>query len=152
MQKIVCTLLQRDNPVPHHSVFTGRMPFLPPNQQRQITEGMAQLLSWYSGFCELKISRDFLCKCRTYFVSPAWWRFQLLSVKHRTHYQLHSTRQSLPRIRDTRSTVSTAKINRSKLTHQQRQRHVKHVTQQHVKHVTLLSRSSCFCKTLRSDK
>jgi len=23
---------------PHHSVFTGRMPFLPPNQQRQSTE------------------------------------------------------------------------------------------------------------------
>ena len=28
-------------PVPHHSVFfTGRMPFLPPNQQRQSTEGI----------------------------------------------------------------------------------------------------------------
>ena len=26
-------------PVPRHSVFTGRMPFLPPNQQRQSTEG-----------------------------------------------------------------------------------------------------------------
>jgi len=26
-------------PVPQHSVFTGRMPFLPPNQQRQSTEG-----------------------------------------------------------------------------------------------------------------
>jgi len=24
----------------HHSVFTGWMPFLPPNQQRQITEGI----------------------------------------------------------------------------------------------------------------
>jgi len=29
----VCTSLQTDN----HSVFTGRMPFLPPNQQRQST-------------------------------------------------------------------------------------------------------------------
>jgi len=28
-------------PVPHHSsFFTGRMPFLPPNQQRQRTEGI----------------------------------------------------------------------------------------------------------------
>ena len=27
-------------PAPHHSVFTGRMLFLPPNQQRQSTEGM----------------------------------------------------------------------------------------------------------------
>jgi len=26
-------------PAPHHSVFTSRMPFLPPNQQRQPTEG-----------------------------------------------------------------------------------------------------------------
>jgi len=34
-------------PAPHHSVFfTGRMPFLPPNQQRQSTEGM--LLVWGS--------------------------------------------------------------------------------------------------------
>jgi len=41
----VCTLLQTDN---HTSTpctillcfFTGRMPFLPPNQQRQSTEGM----------------------------------------------------------------------------------------------------------------
>jgi len=26
-------------PAPHHSVFTGRMPFRSPNQQRQSTEG-----------------------------------------------------------------------------------------------------------------
>jgi len=38
----VCTLLgQITMPAPHHSVFTGRMPFLPPNQQRQGTEGNA---------------------------------------------------------------------------------------------------------------
>jgi len=39
----VCISLQTDNhmPVPHHSsFFTGRMPFLPPNQQRQSTEGI----------------------------------------------------------------------------------------------------------------
>jgi len=36
----VCTSLQTETtPAPHHSVFTGRMPFLPPNQQRQSTEG-----------------------------------------------------------------------------------------------------------------
>ena len=29
---------QITTPEPHHSVFTGRMPFLPPNQQRQSTE------------------------------------------------------------------------------------------------------------------
>ena len=31
-------------PAPHHSVFfTGRMPFLPPNQQRQSTEGQSKV-------------------------------------------------------------------------------------------------------------
>jgi len=36
----VCTLLQTDNHTStHHSVFTGRMPFLSPKQQRQSTEG-----------------------------------------------------------------------------------------------------------------
>ena len=35
----VCTLLQTDNhaSTPQLSFFTGRMPFLPPNQQRQST-------------------------------------------------------------------------------------------------------------------
>jgi len=37
----VCTLLQTDNHASTSplSFFTGRMPFLPPNQQRQSTEG-----------------------------------------------------------------------------------------------------------------
>ena len=33
---------QITTPAPHHSVFTGRLPFLPPNQQRQSTEGKPQ--------------------------------------------------------------------------------------------------------------
>jgi len=38
----VCTALQTDNHASTSllSFFTGRMPFLPPNQQRQSTEGM----------------------------------------------------------------------------------------------------------------
>jgi len=37
----VCTSLQTDNhaSTPPLSFFTGRLPFLPPNQQRQSTEG-----------------------------------------------------------------------------------------------------------------
>jgi len=37
----VCTSLQTDNhaSTPPLSFFTGRMPFQPPNQQRQSTEG-----------------------------------------------------------------------------------------------------------------
>jgi len=43
----VCTSLQTDNhaSTPPLSIFTGRMPFLPPNQQRQSTEGNTCLLT-----------------------------------------------------------------------------------------------------------
>ena len=39
----ICTSLQTDNhpSTPPLSFFTGRMPFLPPNQQRQSAEGNA---------------------------------------------------------------------------------------------------------------
>jgi len=41
----VCTLLQTDNHAsnPSLSFITGRMPFLPPNQQCQSTEGKSEL-------------------------------------------------------------------------------------------------------------
>ena len=41
----VCTSLQKDNlaSTPLLFFFTGRMPFLPPNQQRQSTEGILLL-------------------------------------------------------------------------------------------------------------
>jgi len=37
----ICTSLQTNNraSTPHSVFFTGRMPFLPPNQQHQSTEG-----------------------------------------------------------------------------------------------------------------
>jgi len=37
----ICTLLQTDKQCQHSTTqfFTGRMPFVPPNQQRQSTEG-----------------------------------------------------------------------------------------------------------------
>jgi len=40
----VCTSLQTDNhaSTPPLSVYTGQMPFLPPNQQRQSTEGISK--------------------------------------------------------------------------------------------------------------
>jgi len=37
----VCTSLQTDNHATSPLIFTGRMPFLLPNQQRQSTEGTA---------------------------------------------------------------------------------------------------------------
>jgi len=42
----VCTSLQTDNhtSTPSLSFFTGRMPFLPPNQQRQSTEGKSMTI------------------------------------------------------------------------------------------------------------
>ena len=36
---------QITTPAPHHSVFTGWMPFLPPNQQRQSIEGNEGVMS-----------------------------------------------------------------------------------------------------------
>ena len=38
---------QKTTPAPHHSVFTGRMPLLPPNQQRQSTEGTNVNRHWW---------------------------------------------------------------------------------------------------------
>ena len=44
----VCTSLQTDNhaSTPPLCFFTGRMPFLPPNQQRQSTEGIKALKAY----------------------------------------------------------------------------------------------------------
>ena len=39
----VCTSLQTAH---HHLVFTGQMPFLPPNQQHQSTESIARYNNW----------------------------------------------------------------------------------------------------------
>ena len=44
MQVCTCSR-QTTTPAPHHSVFTGRMPFLPPNQQCQSTEGKIHILN-----------------------------------------------------------------------------------------------------------
>ena len=57
-----CSLLQADNhaSTPPLSFFTGRMPFLPPNQQRQSTKGtyyvtQRLLIIKYSVFCDFRI-------------------------------------------------------------------------------------------------
>jgi len=50
----VCTLLQTDNHAntTPPSFFTGCMPFLPPNQQRQSTEGQWQTLINICHWCQ----------------------------------------------------------------------------------------------------
>jgi len=47
----VCTLLQTNNHTSTRPLkfFTGRMPFLPPNQQRQSTEGKVHFFRDYPG-------------------------------------------------------------------------------------------------------
>ena len=59
----VCTLLQTDNhaSTPQLSFFTGRMPFLPPNQQRQSTEGNHEDTNWQIGLI-------FIAKLQIYWV------------------------------------------------------------------------------------
>jgi len=60
----VCTLLQTDNhATPHNSVFTGRMPFLPPNQQLQSTEGMKKNCIWNEMLCSENLILCRLAKC-----------------------------------------------------------------------------------------
>ena len=50
-------------PAPHHSVFTGRMPFLTPNQQCQSTEGIA-----------LQNPISSLASFKSRLVLPFWYR------------------------------------------------------------------------------
>jgi len=45
-------------PAPHHSVFTGRMPFLPPNQQHQSTERILSF-HWNSAQNNLDLQLNF---------------------------------------------------------------------------------------------
>jgi len=47
-------------PTPHHSVFTGRMPFLPPNQQHQSTEAFS--LKPYKYAASQKMSTQYFFK------------------------------------------------------------------------------------------
>jgi len=66
----VCISLQTDNHAStQHSVFTGRMPFLPPNQQRQSTEGSQTYHNSYlTGDVDHRLSPMFAQICRFYYV------------------------------------------------------------------------------------
>ena len=59
---------QTTTPAPHHSVFTGRMPFLPPNQQCQSTEGILKHIKTHTGTktaCIIKTAWSYtLCQKR----------------------------------------------------------------------------------------
>jgi len=59
----VCTSLQTDNhaSAPPLSFFTGRMPFLPPNQQRQSTEGSVMLKYYLNAIVILTVVIEATC-------------------------------------------------------------------------------------------
>ena len=65
-------------PEPHHSFFTGRMPFLPPNQQRRSTEGLIRTAktlckSWQG---QWRIFILFTAEPTTpLYYSPQWLKF-----------------------------------------------------------------------------
>ena len=67
----VCTSLQTDKhaSTPPLSFFTGRMPFLPPNQQRQSTEGNKKLkrhkMCWHLDLRHTLTVPPFLFMCKT---------------------------------------------------------------------------------------
>ena len=58
---------QITTPAPHHSVFTGRMPFLLPDQQRQSTEGhnivAFSIVAFCSNTCQLFCETCYLLVC-----------------------------------------------------------------------------------------
>jgi len=49
---------QITTPAPHRAVFTGRMPFLTPNQQRRSTEGLARLMELHINSAQSFIIAD----------------------------------------------------------------------------------------------
>ena len=58
----ICKSLQTDNhtnsPTPHHSIFTGRMHFLTPNQQRQSTAAKIAITFWTLFTCRSTYARQ----------------------------------------------------------------------------------------------
>ena len=65
----VCTSLQTDNhtSTPPVSFFTGRMPFLPPNQQRQSTEGTVELIT---------VIKQIFLYCSLLVKIKQWWLYR----------------------------------------------------------------------------
>jgi len=62
----ICTLLQTTAPSPHHSVYTSRMPFLPPSKQRQSTEGTEIKRVDIYNQCQFNlVARTVLMSCST---------------------------------------------------------------------------------------
>jgi len=56
---------QTTTPAPHHSFFTGQMPFLLPNQQRQSTEGRIQYIHSCTKYTECQTNNspiEYNCK------------------------------------------------------------------------------------------
>jgi len=59
----VCISLQTDNHASTAPIFTGQMPFLTPNQQRQSTEGMTSMLLYLIS-AVLNMFTCFCCRIR----------------------------------------------------------------------------------------
>ena len=52
---------QITTPAPHYSAFTGRMLFLPPNQQRQSTEGNCVVYKYFCYWCRIVVLWTRMC-------------------------------------------------------------------------------------------
>ena len=72
-------------PTPHHSVFTGWMLFLPPNQQCQSTEGKVQLMPMHP-----KTSPS-LASFKSKLVLPFWYQLTQVVLKKRLLNRRSST-------------------------------------------------------------
>ena len=72
---------QITTPAPHHSVFTGRMPFLLPNEQRQSSIGIPQLPQASGNY-----------SCIVVCVSVCWSRLNLISHSNYAVFRIISVR------------------------------------------------------------
>ena len=103
---------QKTTPAPHHSVFTGRMPFLLPHQQRQSIGEMSTiqiLQNTQQGFCDTKVLESCTWKLQlptlwmptSYWMSFHGWRLESLwdigvkwfleigkTIQHKVHFSI----------------------------------------------------------------
>jgi len=79
---------QKTMPVPHHSVFTGRMPFLPSSQQHQCTKGTpVSLVVW-----SLLLS---ISECRWCYVVHRWHSWQASQTRSMPRHMFTWTSMTL---------------------------------------------------------
>ena len=109
---------QITTPAPHHSVFTGRVPFLPPNQQRQSTEGHQSTVTTMT-LTLISVRDQKVCPYNRHSSGSLGWPFTLLKYKYvfqikYTEATLSNSTRKLLGFDITRMPIAVKKINLSR--------------------------------------